>query len=335
MIKPDCHITIGRYTFSYSVGVDIVTSVDSLTDTCTITIPRKLQWQGRQVALGDDPILARGDRVMVQLGYDGLLSTEFVGFVRDIETGTPVKLHCDDSMYLLKKGSLTLSYSKVSLRKLLTDIMPAGIEWAVPEGNKEINLGGFRITKASPAKILEELKSTYGLYSYFRLITTSGVTRPVLYAGLAYWTDRQTVLFKMGDPDRPDIGDVNVINFDGLQYRKSEDLKLKVKAISMRSDNSKTEVEVGDDDGEQRTVYMYNATKAELQVFADQQLEKLKYTGYRGSFTAFGKPAVQKSDVVSITGNKYNPSGDYLVKGVTKKFGTSGYRQTIEIELAV
>lgn len=323
MNSPRTNITLGKWSFDYCAGVEISQSIDTLTDTCRITVPRKFQWEGKQVALGDDPLISYGDRVIVSLGYDDDIQEEFRGYVREISSGVPVEIQAEDSMFLLKKDSITRNYAKVSLRTLLSDILPEGITFVVPEGNQEISLGQFRISKASIAKVLDELKNTYGLYSYFRNLRSAGAIQPTLYCGLAFWTDNRTEhVFRFKE---------NIIK-DELQYRRQDDIRLKIKATSMLPNNKKIEVEVGDDDGETRSVFQYNVTQAELRVFAEKMLDELKYTGYYGSFTAFGFPSVQKGDIARIEGDDYHPDGSYLIRSVRKTSGTSGYRQIIELD---
>jgi len=319
------NITIGQWVFDYCVDVEMIQDIDTLTDTCKITIPRKLVWDGKYVGLGDDllgkqPIIKRGDKVVVQLGYDGNLKTRFIGYVKDVKAGMPVTLICEDSMFLLKKGKLTFNFPGGDIRSLLDIIMPAGITYKTP-ADKSIVVPQFRFTNVSPAKVLEELKSRMGIYSYFRNVTSGNVTESVLYVGLAYWTDnRNTETFQFG---------LNIIDPYELVYKNIEDIRLKAKAISWQRNNTRIETEVGDEDGEQRTIYAYNLTLAELQVYAKAQLEKYKYTGYRGSLETFGEPAVEKNDIISLVGNQYHPDGKYLVKEIRIKSGVGGYKQTI------
>jgi len=313
-------IDIGEWRFDYGAEVEIEQDIDTLTDTCKIVIPRKHEWDRKKIAIGDDPILKRGDAVKVQLGYLPNYKTRFIGFVKDIKPGVPVTIECEDSMYLLKKGSLTLSYKTVSLQQLVADIVPPGIEFKVVS-DKPVNIGQWRITKASPAKVLEELKSKYRIYSYFRNITEGQETRPVLHVGLAYWLDhRQEHVFEFGE---------NIVDDRDLIYKRKEDILLKAKATSWLKNNTKIEVEVGDPDGEERTIHAYNLSKEELEVYAKAELERYKYTGWRGSFPTFGEPAAEKGDVAYLIGNKYHPDGKYLIKSLRITMNTSGYKQII------
>ena len=322
MKKLCSHITIGKWSFDYVVDVVINQSIETLTDTCTITIPRKLNWNGAAIAMGDstigeEPILKRGDKVIVSIGYDGVFKTRFIGYLKDIKSGTPVTITCEDSMWLLKKGNITKSYSvRGTLKQLLTDILPKEIEFVVPDTSEMQYLEPVNYTKLTPAQILEQLKNN-NIYSYFRNITENGVTRPVLYSGLAYWLNRKEQSFKFG---------YNIISED-LTYKRAEDVSLKVTVISNFRNGKKIETSYGDDDGEVRTLNCFELTQNDIDIYAKKEIERLKHTGYYGSFTTFGEPALEKGDVAKLKGNAYHPDGSYLVKSLKIEFGQRGYRQ--------
>ncbi len=323
MFVVNSYIQIGDYEFNYCVDVEIETSIESLTDTCRITLPRKFEWNMQQIALGNDPILKRKMPVIVKAGYDGNLQTEFIGYVKEIKSGVPVTIQCEDSMFLLKQSGteVTKGYNKsTTLSEILGDILPAGIEFKAVD----VSLGMPRFNKLTPARVLEELKSRYGIYSYFRIIEN----RPILYSGLAYWTDhRGEAEFEFGR---------TIIDHSNLFYKREEDVRIRVKAIGINKNNSRDKIEVGDPDGELRTVHYHDVDKATLKLRAEQDLARFKYTGYSGNFLTFGEPSVQKGDIASLVGNKYNPDGKYLIRKVTKKIGvTTGYKQTIEPESIV
>jgi hypothetical protein len=289
----------------------------SLTDTCVIELPKKAQWQGQPAGAGDHPPVKRGDKISVYLGYDDALKLRFTGYIRRVSATVPVKIECEDGMFLLKmteakkKGFAALTLDQL-MRTLLegTDVQYTLID-------KNITLGPYRITRNTVAEELAELQRAFGLMAYFR--TVDG--EPVLYVGFTYPFDhRRTASFLHG---------VNIISHE-LEYRRAEDIKLKVKAISIQPDNRRIEVEVGDKDGELRTVYQYNLNEAELKVLATGELERLKYSGYQGHLETFGEPAVSKTDIARVEGEDGN-KGDYLIKKVETTFGTGGYRQKIEL----
>jgi hypothetical protein len=304
--------------FDAVASCTIVEDTASLTDTCAIELPKRISWQGQPVGTGSNPPIKRGDGISVQLGYDGDTPLRFSGYVRRVATGTPVRIECEDGMFLLKTtATKKKSFRSVTLDALVREILAeTGVRHALVD--KNIVLGPYRMTQDTVAKELAELQREFGLLAYFRDV--DGVQ--TLYVGYTYPFDgRRTGRFIWGK---------NIIE-DSLEYRRSEDIKLQVKAISiLQKGNRRIEETIGDRDGELRTVYRYNLKKEDLKMFAAAELERFKYSGYQGSITTFGEPMVHKTDIAYIEGQDGN-RGSYLIKKVETTFGTDGYRQKIDV----
>ncbi|MCF6184358.1 MAG: hypothetical protein L3J56_06975 [Bacteroidales bacterium] len=308
MKRVTCDILIGDFKYTGVVNVQIQHGIETLTDTCVLTFPRKVAWKDKKIT----DLIKRGNDLIVKLGYDDNNDKVFTGIIRDINADIPVTVNTDDLMFKLKKNSIKTSFQKVSLKEILTQIIPEGITWKAAD----INLGKFRINNATPAKVLAYLKSKYGIYSFFR--------NGILYSGLKYWGEYQK---------SHELSFTKDIVSDNLTYKKAEDIKYKVVAISIADDNGKTEITKGDDDGEQRTFHYYNVDKKELERRAEQELEKLKYDGYRGTFITFCQSAIFHGDTVKLIDKRYpEREGTYIVKSVVRNFGTRGNRQTIELD---
>ena len=113
-------------------------------------------------------------------------------------------------------------------------------------------------------------------------------------------------------------------------------VRLKVKAISINRDNTKTEIELGDPEGEQRTSTYYNVSKKDLTEFATRDLERFRYIGFRGSFKTFGEPVVRHGDIIQVVDPTIaDRNGRYIIKSVETTFGQNGYKQKIELEAKV
>lgn len=315
MFRLTSNISIGGYSFRGVVGVEVASSWDELTDKCTITIPRKLNWQGKAVATGASPLLRRGDAVNVLIGYDDENESIFQGYVHQISAEIPTRIECQDPMWRMKQTTLTKSYRSVKLATLLADIVPSGIAFEA----FDVELGPYRISQATPAQVLEDLKKTYFLKSWFR--------DGKLYVGFAYVPAIQsTHIIRM---------ERNVVE-NQLEYVRKEDVKIKLKMVSMQADNSKIEYETGDTDGEQRTMYYYEKTLAEMKAIADEEIDRLRYEGYRGSLTTFGKPTVRHGDIVDLRSEAYpERDGEYRVREVRYSFGMGGYRQEITLDTKI
>ncbi len=310
-------ITVNQFIFDYVCEVEVSSSWENLTDTAKITLPNKLKFQGQNLASGSQALFKKGNYVKIELGYAGTLiesvNTVFEGYISAVKPDSPLVLECEDAMWLLKQSSITKSWKSVTVKQLLSEIQPLVFDC------DDITLGQFRGTRVTAAQILDELKDKYGLYSW--------VKNGKLICG--------KVGTSLGGNKRKFVFQEDIVSSE-LQYLRKEDIKIKVKAISIMPNNSKIEVEFGDTDGELRTLNYYNLSKADLEKVAKKEAERLRYEGYRGSFTSFLLPQVQHGDTVILDDKKFTDrKGSYLVKSVTTNFGQGGGRQKIEIDRKV
>lgn len=312
--------TIGQFQYNGIVEFSADSSWDTLTDTATLTFPRRVEWNGKALATGADPLIKRGDQVTVELGYNEgtevvFRAVVFRGYVKSIHASIPVTVECEDAAFLLKQKSITKSYKDVQISELLKDVLPV----VVPFESPQLRLGPFRISNATAAMVLDKIKDQYFLKGWFRNGT--------FYFGFAY---------------RPELQSRHRIRFDhdvveqDLKYVKEEDVRIFLKVIVVERDNSRKEYMFGEPSGEQRTVYYYDKSAADVKIMGEQEIERLSYTGYRGSMTIFGSPYVQHGDVVDVTDPFYpERDGSYLVKSVKTTFGDGGYRQVLVLDVKV
>lgn len=289
--------------------VEVTRDTEKLTDECRITLPKKMRWDGEaQIPVG------RGDAVIVRLGYDDALETVFTGYVRDVGFKTPVVLKCEDEMFKLKQlPAQKKAYRNVNLETLLKD-QDTGYKVKVMG---EQSLGQYRITADTVASLLGHLCEN-GVRSFFRMEDGE----PVLYCGVLFEKD--------ASPSQVFCTGTNIISDQSLEQQKAENMRLRIKAVSLMPDNKKIKVEVGDADGEHRTLHTYNKTEGELKAWAEQEIKRLKRDGLTGSFSTFGYKPVDKLDAIGIKidGRK---QGVYQVKKNVIKYGTGGYRQEITL----
>ncbi len=297
---------------SFVTSVEITRDTEKLTDECKITLPKRLKWDGE----AQIPV-KRGDSIKVWTGYGDDLELAFVGYVRNVGVKTPIVLTCEDEMFKLKQTACTKkAYKNVTLETLLKD---QGITRFKVFG--EQNLGQFRVTDETVAALLGRLHES-GIRSFYRYENGT----PVLYCGVIFERDTKPAqVFSTG---------VNIISDSSLEQQLAANIRLSVKAVSIMPNNKKIKVEVGDKDGERRTLHTYNKTEAELKAWAEQEIKRLKVDGLKGSFTTFGYRLVDKLDAIGIKidGHKM---GVYQVKKNVIKYGTSGYRQEITLGLCV
>lgn len=293
-------------------SVEITRDTEKLTDECKVTLPKRIKWDGE----AQIPV-KRGDSIKVWTGYGEDMELAFAGYVRSVGIKTPIVLTCEDEMFKLKQMACTKkAYKNVNLGTLLKD---QGLENVKVFG--EQNLGQFRVTDDTVAALLGRLQDS-GIRSFYRYEDGT----PVLYCGVLFERDTQ--------PSQVFATGVNIISDSSLEQQLAANIRLCIKAVSIMPNNKKIKVEVGDKDGEKRTIHTYNKTESELKAWAEQEIKRLKVDGLTGSFTTFGYRLIDKLDAIGIKidGNKM---GVYQVKKNVIKYGTGGYRQEITLGLRV
>ena len=301
-----CNISIGSYTFDFVHSVEVDSSWDLLTDTAIIKMPSKLKLDKDQLK----NVLKRGDKVIVKLGYNDALKTVFKGYLTRIKPTTPIELYCEDEMWKLKQIDINTSFKGGSLNDFLTDLFPD-----VKINAFDLQMAPFHASSINGAELLDKIKSEYSLYSFFR--------------------NDELVIGKQYDPNNYNkhifIIDYNMES-DDLEFLTKDELIIAVKAISNNADGTKTEIELGDKGGDTTTLNFYNLKKTELQKVAEKEIERLKYDGWRGGFTAFGEPFIKHGDVIELRHEKdSDKTGAYWVDEVVYTYGVNGYRQDIKL----
>ena len=306
-----------RWVIDKITACQIERSTDDLTDTCKLTLPKRMLWDAKEGAP-----LRRGDKVRLSLGYDDNLQLAFVGYIREVGFKTPVVIECEDEMYQLKKKpTVKKAYRSVTLSRLLSD---QGLTAFKVLG--EQTLGAYRVKADNVAALLGELKEQ-GVRSFFRYEDS----KPILYCG---------VLFDRGASSKPSqviASGINLISDSSLKEQHGDTLRLKVKAISFlptakKGKTKKIKLELGDADGELRTLHTYGKTESELRAWAEQEIRRLKRDGLTGSLTTFGARLFDKLDTVGIIIDS-KKKGIYQVKKVTIKYGIEGLRQEVSLGL--
>ena len=295
-------MTLGTLELDFVHMIEIESSWKLLTDTATVKMPANLGVN--RLRLTD--YLSHGELALISLGYNGANEQVFSGYINRFNGKVPVEIYLEDEAYQLKRKTLNGNFSRLS------ELTAALDTWVVTY--EDIDWGQFIVQNETVGHVLERLRKEYGLYCFFRA--------DALHIGGQYSDGGVTHTFRL---------DWNTIS-DELEYRRREDIKLKVKATSHLGGDVKLEVELGDGEGESRTLNFYGLSDSELRKAAERELDRLKYDGWRGTFTCFGEPIVRHGDRVTITHPEQSDrTGTYYVDSVSTSFGVDGYRQKIEL----
>ena len=298
------------WVFEKITACEIVRDSEALTTTCKLILPRKVKWKGET----SNPI-KRGDKISVWLGYDDNLQLAFTGYVLRKGFKAPIEIFCEDEMFMLKQTPcVKKSYKNVDIHTLLKE---QGLPYDIKVLGEQ-NIGQYRVNFENVAELLAHLKEN-NIRTFFRL--EDG--KPVLYCG---------VLFDHGNEMRQVFATgVNIISDRSLDEQRAEDVKIKLRVVSLHPDNKKKiKVEIGDPDGEKRTLHCYGKTEAEAKAWGEQELERLKRDGLTGSFQTFGHVLLDVLDVIGIKIDGER-KGKYQVHKNTITYGSSGFRQDITL----
>ena len=291
--------------------VEIESSWKILTDTAIIRLPRNVKYFDKFKVR---EVFKRGDRVKIELGYDGVLTTEFTGYITEVSASIPIEIKCQDEMFKVKQLPVNFSAKSIQLEKLLKQIIP-GYQIDAMEG---LELGTVRFAKTTVGEVLDKLNSELKIYTYIEPNTKTIVSGKI-YA---------------------DNSDQNIVNFNlernavsnDLQYRNREDITVKVNG-SCISKGVKIEYSYGDNNADKNIEWQFSVrTKPELEIQVKRFYEANKRDGFDGSFTAFGIPRVQHGWKVNLKSYIYpDRDGIYYVESVTKTFKKAEYRQQIKL----
>jgi hypothetical protein len=318
------YITIGGKKFSGINEVEIKRSITSLTGTAKIKVPSTAvlkRIDGTKLNIMTAQAVNKGDAVLIQLGYNGKLKTEFCGYVSRVNYTRPLEIECEDGVYLLKQKKIAKSYKDTTLAAVLSDIVE-GTGITIDTGDLEINISKLILATEHGGEVpredaITEVLSRYGLVGYFDTTNT-------LFIGLRQGKKAGTAKFKLG---------WNTVSDDELKYHNADDEKIQINAVYVDKLGVRTEVKVGDSDGSVRTVFLTDVKDAnQLKTLAQNELAKYKFNGFSGKITAFLQPFCEPGYVANISDPNYSErSGDYYCEGIEVSYGTSGGRRIVEI----
>lgn len=283
---------------------------EMLTDTANVVLPRGLVLSQENIK----EFFRKGDPIEIYWGYNGELNPEFKGYLSNVGANLPLKLECEDEMYILKRTKCNISLRPGKLSTLLNAIIPGS--YTVDAA--DIEIGAVKFSGITVAQALEKLKDSFGIYSYFK--------NGVLVSGKIYLDDATEVTLDWYK---------HIKRNTKLEYQKAEDIKVQVKATSLLKNGKKIEVVVGDEDGEvSKLVYSGIETKQEVEKLANADLNRLKLDGYKGDIRLRGLPVIHHGYIGNLVNDRLpEREGKYFIKKVVKDYVPSHIEQVATLDM--
>ena len=232
-------IEIGSYVFNSVNEIEITKSVENISDTAIIKMPRKFKVKNGNEYIYFEKAIKVTDEVRITLGYEGKYEgLEFQGYVTKIKHTIPLEIHCEDFVFLLRRKTISHNFGRTTLKKVLEEVIkdikpPILLSDRIPD----VPLNTYLVKDKNGAQVLQQLKE--------ELMLTSFVDdENKLYCGLIEATN-------VGETSVYDLN-YNIVE-NNLEIANEESKKYLVKySFIEKKDNSKIFVEIGDKDGEKK-----------------------------------------------------------------------------------
>ncbi|WP_149836878.1 hypothetical protein [Chitinophaga agrisoli] len=284
-----------------------------------------------------------GDKVIIKLGYNSQLQTEFEGFISRINFTSPLEIECEGYSYQLRN----MTYTKTFVHAQLLDILKylvASTDIALDEKNiPSLIIEKLLLQGHNGCEALDEIKKiTHGtIRAFFRgNMLFMGL---VLTDQLSRTTVKPDAIYRLG---------WNVVKDDNLKLRQAKNQDVTVKFLGIHKSGDVQQAEestdvlflpgkskkvkttgTAGDEGETKIVKTRSVIdKDSLNKLAKELHTSLSYTGYEGKITAFLQPFCRPAQRVEIRDTKYpERNGVYLVESTEVSYGTNGARRVIGI----
>lgn len=315
MFTMDWNIVFDNAGKKFKLGIlaecEIECSVDNLADTATIILPDAVMNQ----VLNIENKIGRGTQVMIQLGYDNELKTEFEGYIQDITTNdSTLKILCEDALFLFRVSVPDVELKPSSLKKIAQYLIDKIDPSFTLSCDFDISYEKFVIHQATGYDVLKKLQEETKANIYFDTINK------VLHIHAPYLEIGGVVKYSMQ----------RNIEKSSLEYKRAIDKKVEVTVESTDSKGKVKSITAGTTGGDKITLKVGPMSEADMQKVAVAALKKNSFDGYSGSFDGWLIPFVKPTYSAIIEDKDYPyKDGRYYVIGVKTNFSESGGKRTI------
>lgn len=307
----DYKITVGDYQLALLDGVEIHKSVDILADTCTITLPGFAYNKAFRV----EQQLKRGDKIVVQLGYDDKLKREFDGYLLNAATDDgSLTLNCEDALFLFRKPVKNKEFKAAPVKDITQYVIDQTGVSATLECNLPITYEKFVIANATGYDVLKKLQEETRGNIY--------INGSTLYIQPPYTNTHNRVRYSFQQ---------NIESSD-LKYKRSEDKRIEIVVQNTDKSGKKREVTSGTTGGDRIIIIGNGLDEKAMKILADAEYRRQVYDGYEGSVNTWLIPWVEPGDSAEIIDEDFEyKDGWYFVTAVTTTFDRNGAVRKVQL----
>ncbi len=311
--------------FEVCNSIDISTSVQVLTNTAKIKLPRAFKnanQKGESVDISEQSILdfiKRGDAIKIEVGYDGILEVEFEGYITDINSDVPLELTCDDEMWMLKKApKISKSFEKGNVASMIKACLPSKYTLIC---NEKYEVGKWVLKSMSVYELLEELKTKVGIRAYFESPTVLRVGMIVDFVPKNTWELNFSKNIRKGND---------------LKFERKSDHPLEVIVSAKDAKGKMLEAKAGESGGDVTRMKLPTGVAfSELQFWADKTYQSRSFDGFKGSLNIWLEPRVKCGDSIRLLRPMYadgHQDGVYFVEESNLSVnGSTGIKRSLKL----
>ena len=186
-----------------------------------------------------------GDAVKIDLGYNGIMQTEFTGFVSKVNLTAPLEIECEGYSYQLRKKTYKRTFKDASLKEILGYLV-SGTDIVLDNDIPDFKIQKLILEDHAGNEVLNMIRkiSEETIRFYF--------TGNVLYAGLVYVNPDKDVKYRMG---------WNVIKDNNLKLKEAKNTQVTINVIGEKKDGTKVNAQARTEKpGEVKTIRTHAIT---------------------------------------------------------------------------
>ncbi|MCC2590363.1 hypothetical protein [Chryseobacterium sp. MFBS3-17] len=286
-------------------------STKNLADTAVIILP---ETDMNRVLRVQDAI-GRGDEVLISLGYDGKMQTEFAGYVREITTNDgSLQIECEDGLFLFRNGIPNKEMKPATVKQIAQYVIDQIDSSFTLVCDYDLPYDKFTIYQATGYDVLAKIQEETGADVFFDM------QKKELHIHPAY-------TWKSGEADYSMQHNVET---SSLKYVSATDRKVEVTVESVGLDGKTISKTVGHAGGEKITKKVGRMSAAAISVIAENEYKSKMKPGYEGTFDTWLIPYAEPSFTIGIYDEDYpDKDGRYYAESVSTTFSDAGGKRTI------
>ena len=300
--------------------------IDNYSDTAKIEIPvlcRYIDINKNYSFVESGQIIKEGQKVKIFAGYDGKNKLQFDGFVKRINSSTPLEIECEGYSYQLRNKTINRSFSTTTVKKVLQELVQGTDIKVTDKLVGEITFEPKQFKNAQRTQVLDWLKENYHLKIFF-------IGRE-LHAGFGLMFQGKRVKHRLN---------WNVIKDSDLLFNTYQEATVIIEGVTKLDDgtvvrtkatNTKSAAEIPQT--KEIKILIKNSANRQQALNALQAKENKK--GYVGGITGFLVPHCEIGMTTELIDAKFaDRNGSYIIDGVDGSFSTAGGRQKIHIDFS-